>query len=329
MSGLQSAVENMEREIDSMLNANSKKDSSLNDDQDAGESQGEGNGAELKAADAGVEVEKDSVKKEDDTIPGQNNEDDPDEDTWKHKYNVLQGKYEAEVPRLSAELKTLKRQFNELHSVNQELTAKLEAKPEIELNPEEYGEYGDEMKKLAQYTVDQAKTIAALNAKLENTSRQVSQSSEATKQQNTTYMLSQLKAVVPDWETINDSQEFKSWLAEVNPYTRAQRQVSINAAVDEYDHEALILIFKDYMKEKGLSDEKANQEADSRRKNLEKQIQPKKRPGDAPTTEKIFTTSEIDKFYTESAQGKYTDEEFEKLNAEINKAVTDGRIRKG
>ena len=65
----------------------------------------------------------------------------PQEDSWEHRFKVLQGKYNAEVPRFAHENKDLKGRLQSLEDQLEEM--KNVKPPELLVRPEEIEQYGE------------------------------------------------------------------------------------------------------------------------------------------------------------------------------------------
>lgn len=189
-----------------------------------------------------------------DTEPAQQ---DQSED-WEQKYRVLQGKYNAEVPRISEDLR---RAHERIQTLEQQLQQALAQMPQRTQDAEEGG--GDPFESLAdEYPDDlvsvlksQAQQIQQLTAQLQNVQGQTQRTTRQTFE-------SQLAAAVPDWQAINNDQNFIKWLSRPAPYMNG---VSLhNLLSDAYqrgDVQSVAKFFTDYQAGRGarkkISDDRA------------------------------------------------------------------------
>ena len=172
------------------------------------------------------------------------------EDTWKHKYDVLQGKYDKEILNLQKQTQRQNQVIQDQADMINGLLKQVEAHKTGQgseegagtagapagmipsstgnLNPEDYEGYGQEIVDL----VSRFNALEARNAELERgqktTAKAVSQTAEEA-------MWSYLDKQVTDWETINKDPAFLNWLAQNDPLTGVQRQRLLDAALTNFD----------------------------------------------------------------------------------------------
>jgi len=136
--------------------------------------------------------------------------------------------------------------------------------------------------------------------------------------------LSALSAQVPDWEALNVDQGFLSWLAEVDPIYGLPRQYALTNAYEAFDAARTATIFKQY---RNMIAPPTQQ----RQPNLQSQVAPTRSRSTPATTsageKRIYSQQEISEFYNEWIKGRLTNEEAVKMEAEINAAQAEGRIR--
>lgn len=131
---------------------------------------------------------------------------------------------------------------------------------------------------------------------------------------------------VPDWEQINDSEEWRVWLGQVDPVYGAPRQAALDAAQERLNSERAAAVFDAF---------KAQRQAPAPAESpLESQIAPAS-VAPAPTAptqvqqEVVWTQKGITKFYLDLQRGVYRGREAEAaaLERSINEAAAAGRIR--
>jgi hypothetical protein len=242
----------------------------------------------------------------------------PPEGTWKKKFDVLTGKYNAEVPRLAAELRetsaSLKRALAEIEVLKTRAPA-----PESLLKPEEIQEFGEPLidvtrrvaREVARGTESE---LAEVKRKLErfevNETKNVEQK-----------FYEELATAVPDWPVINDDEGFHAWLREVDPFAGKTRQQLLEDAEGARDAKRVANFFTNY--KAGIAQEQA-----TARSKLEEQIAPDSgTPSSAPPAKRIWTRREIAAFYAQWRRGGIPSEKAVAIEAEIQKATLEGRIR--
>ena len=241
-----------------------------------------------------------------------------EDEKWESRYRHLQGKYEAEVPRLHAQIK-------ELHAIlaqrPEPQAPPQQAEPERYVTDEDVANYGDDYievhRRITLDTVRDLKTeLATLKAQLERTGEQVGTVSFETK----------LAQAVPDFETINANPEWVAWLNEVDPILRGPRRMVAQAAYARGDVEA-VKAYVDLWKQ--LHAQPAAEPKSDRQQELRRQVQPSRTTASAPANSaKLYSmaqaTEVFDKMQRLVAQGRI--EEANRLDAEISAAYNEGRV---
>lgn len=256
------------------------------------------------------------------------------EETWERKYLTLKGMYDAEVPRLHAQMRELNAQVQALIAENatvkaaQSTTEVSSVKPLItEQDKEAFGSDLLDLidrateSKIAGFRERESQLlneVKELKGKLGNvTERQVVSDKDR--------FIAGLSQQVPDWEALNVDQGFLAWLAEVDPVYGLPRQAALNNAYEALDATRTAAIFKQYKLTLPQAPAKPNQE-------LQRQVAPtRSRTSTAPATSsaepRIFTQGEIAQFYDEWRRGYIAEADAVKIEQEIAAAVSAGRVR--
>ena len=166
------------------------------------------------------------------------------EETWQQKYKTLKGMYDAEVPRLHADLRELKAQVDSLRKASE--TKPVEpAKPKAaeklvtDADVEAFGsDLIEVQRKVAREVAAEFRgeldTMRAENEKLrEQLTSTGTQVSEASFEQR-------LYRMVPDFEAVNVDPKWIAWLNEVDPLLRAPRASVAQQAFNRGDAEGVI-----------------------------------------------------------------------------------------
>ena len=256
-------------------------------------------------------------------------------DTFKQKYSTLQGKYDAEVPRLHQQVRELTEQIDAIRK-NAEDAKKVEAeKPKEKVSyvtDADREEYGDDLidfqrrvaKEVSQENEErfeqQAKVIEELREQVSTTGSQVGEVGFAQKLNN----------LVPGFDQLDNDERWVAWLNEIDPMTRGPRRDQAQAAFNSGDAEAVahyVSLFR------GSVEPIANGKS-VRDTELEKQVAPNRSASSTATRSagkdaKIYSEKEInkswDKIRTLSSVGKYDDAA--KLEAELTVAYMEGRVK--
>lgn len=286
---------------------------------------------EVEATDPKTEaVANPDTAKPADTVPT-----DVEEETFAQKYKTLQGKYDAEVPRLHQQIRDLNAKLQELE--------KAQKKPESEpTKPKEKvsyvtdadrAEFGEELidvqRRVAREVAEeyqeqiaaQAKVIKELEAKIANTGSQIGQMSFAQR----------LTQLVPDFEQVDRDERWVAWLNEHDPMLRAPRRTQAKAAFDAGDADAVAHYVN--LWKASIADTQEPVKA-RRQSELEKQVAPNRSANSVKTQSvgrdaKTYSAREVEAAWTKirtlNTRGMY--DEAAKLEAEVTAAYLEGRVR--
>lgn len=240
-----------------------------------------------------------------------------------HKFQVLQGKYNAELPRMGARIKELETENSTLRTQasdaqTQAAKAATEAERLKRLIPKEAAdEFGEGLltttAKITQQVVDEA--VAPLRKEL------------AANRQEAFY--ADLDRVAPNWRDINKvGTGFYEWLGESDPLTGFPRQAMLNDAVANMDVPRVAAFVKAFTAGKpsapGATAAHAVQQG-----NLSRQVAPSKSGAATPPapTPRTYTPEEYRKLTDKLVAGGFSPAEAAKLQAELDNAFNEGRVR--
>lgn len=287
------------------------------------------------------------------------------QESWEQKYRVLQGKYNAEVPRLQ---RTVQDQGNALRDLQAQLTttqnllASLGAQrgnPPAESNApaaapvqparlvkdEEIREFGADL-------IDVIRRVAreensSLLPEIDRRVAPVAQrATEATQVANAAAgrvarndqqsVLELLNEKVPKWQELNEDPEFLNWLDQRAPYSKQTRAELLTQAYQTHDGPRVVEFFEGYLKEHAAVTPSPTPPAApaAPQKKLDDFVAPGTPKTGAASTQdvsgkRVWARAEISKFYVDVQQGKYRTriDEMKKLEADIFAAQKEGRIR--
>jgi hypothetical protein len=258
-------------------------------------------------------------------------------DRAEQRFNTLKGKYDAEVPRLSEELRVVKARNTDLEGQLAARPTPAAALPEV-VTEEDLRLYGKPMVDLiekiatrkAQDMVKQsgpqpapapagapapepAPTPAPAPADVE----------DAPDQEMLARYETQLTKLVPEWLKQNDDPKFMEWLKQRDPATGVNRWTILTR-----HHKALnaMKVAEVFLAFQGA------REIGSRSDPLEKHLSPGTGDGDAPAGpiggDAVWTRGKIKQFYTDCSLGKYKANPAEKkrIEDEIFAAQKAGRV---
>ena len=252
------------------------------------------------------------------------------EETWQQKYKTLKGMYDAEVPRLHADLRELKAQVDSLRKASETkpvepVKPKAAEKLVTDADVEAFGsDLIEVQRKVAREVAAEFRgeldAMRAENDKLrEQLTSTGTQVSEASFEQR-------LYRMVPDFEAVNADPKWIAWLNEVDPLLRAPRSSVAQQAFNRGDAEGVahyVALFK--------QNSKPVEPAADRTEELERQLQPNRGATSAPPTSqkgKVYTNADIEKMFRKAADlgTKGQTDAAKKLEAEIDAAFMEGRV---
>lgn len=238
------------------------------------------------------------------------------QDDWEHRFKVLQGKYNSEVPRFAQENKDLK---SRLESLESEMTQLKATPPEPLVKQEEIDEYGEGLIDVARRIAQEE--LAKKQSEIDALKSQINQISTATTNTAKNDFFKSLNALVPDWEQINADQSFLAWLDEFDELTGETRQSLLSKAEQARDASRVSNFFTSF--KKTSSSWAANSQSA-----LEQQVvPPTSKAPDTPPSKKVWTRGEISEFYDRVRKGAVSDADAIAIEADITAASIEGRIR--
>jgi len=265
-----------------------------------------------------------------------------EEETYEQRWRSLQGMYNAEVPRLHAERRELTNRVQQLEQLLASMTAKPSGQAatpaEKLITEQDIEDYGDSIDVMRRVFREEAGALKQENAQLRQMLQQmqanvvpkVQQLSQRQAVSSEQAFWAELQTAVPDWQDINTSREFQSWLLEVDPLTGVPRQTYLEDAQRNLDARRVVNFFTAWKGQAGVPNARSTRTAQSASE-LEKQVAPGRgRSGGNKTAgePKTYTQEDIKRFFTDVQKGKYKGKETERdrIERDIFAAQREGRI---
>jgi len=265
-----------------------------------------------------------------------------EEETYEQRWRSLQGMYNAEVPRLHAERRELTNRVQQLEQLLASMTAKPSGQAatpaEKLITEQDIEDYGDSIDVMRRVFREEAGALKQENAQLRQMLQQmqanvvpkVQQLSQRQAVSSEQAFWAELQTAVPDWQDINTSREFQSWLLEVDPLTGVPRQTYLEDAQRNLDARRVVNFFAAWKGQAGVPNARSTRTAQSASE-LEKQVAPGRgRSGGNKTAgePKTYTQEDIKRFFTDVQKGKYKGKETERdrIERDIFAAQREGRI---
>lgn len=260
------------------------------------------------------------------------------EDTFRQRFQTLQGKYNSEVPRLHAEVRALRRENDRLvhlFSDKDSTAPSVEETPEYRELVEEYGERA-------------AKAMVGLSKNLSSTAARQEVQPLAERMQTQTQMtfhdrIGDLAGA--DWPVVNDDPEFVQFVkGNVDRFTGRTYHDLLNEAYREGDAPRVAEFFTAFKENKRASapaqtnqppNPPAQQSKETQQSITDQQamVAPQRRSTAFQTETdnapgKVWSMSEVDAFYLEVSKGRWGNraKERQAIEKEIELAFQQGKV---
>jgi hypothetical protein len=262
----------------------------------------------------------------------------PDDTKWEAKFHSLKGKYDAEVPRMAQQLRDSHEETQKLARQLAEIQEQLNrppAAPDAPLITDNDKEaFGPELIDLVDRAMKQnAKDISRreqeLADKIKKLESRIGTVDDRVGESDLDRCLMKLSKKVPDWESINASQEWLTWLAEVDQVYGVPRQNGLDAALAVFDVDRLAAIFNAF---KQLVAAQVPPAPPAQNQELLSQVAPTRSsttpaPVTTDTNKRIWTQAQITKFFEDWRRGHIDEAQAVKTEAEISVAASEGRVK--
>lgn len=231
---------------------------------------------------------------------------------WKSRFDVLEGKYRAEVPRYADDLRSMRQRIQELEQAPVAQTSA----PKISEDLKE--KYGEEFLQDILKIIPQSSEAQQLSKKVEDLERSNYESGQER-------FFADLDKSASNWRQLNSDDGFLAWLAGVDDFSGMPRKVLFDEAVSRLNTERVSKFFNSYA---GSGNSQSwDSGTQQRNAQLESQLAPNtNRATQAPPGKKFWTTPEIAQFYDDKRQGKLSDAEFLRIEQDIFAAQRENRI---
>jgi hypothetical protein len=277
-----------------------------------------------------------------DNAPKPTGDDDPNNQTWRQRYQSLQGQFNSQVP-------ALQQQIQQLTDTVGSLTAKLEQQvaqpPKVEEPTElvtktDVDAFGEDLVDLARRIAKEEfgkreskylKQIEALEGKLTEAKGQVGEVKETQAAATTERFFENLTRQLPTWEQVQATPECQDWLGTRIPGVGITWNQALQNAASTRDVPAVMEVFEAFFERYPNMNPKAvAQTQTNSRQELNRQVAPSKTSASNPqsTQKRTYTVKEYEqesmKIMRLMQQNKK--EEVRRLEAELDAALAEGRV---
>ena len=244
---------------------------------------------------------------------------------WKAKYLVLKGKYDSEVPRMSAEIRDLKGQLGNLQ---QQITT-LKSNPAPDVNS------GNTVASLNDIDLDPDMRAAIervieqrVSATTQPLQQQVRDLGQTEQDRNWNRFTGAVASEIPDYEAIDASPDFQAWVTDLDSFSGKSRADLLNEAIESMAAGRVIAIYRAFRAEQGAP--APQPQGVVQPVPLANQVVPAPSGSSAPppAQPKMISRKEVADFYADVTKGLYRGRETEakQRQAEIEQAYREGRV---
>jgi len=285
----------------------------------------------------------------------------PADDPAEHKYKVLQGKYNAEVPKLNRELKEAKNVIGDMQqriTNTESLLASMQhvaTPPRGELPPpdelaivteDETLQFGADLESYIERVAarkimpEVESRIAPVVTRVDGLDHNASQAAHDVAVSERDRVMLDLAEAVPGWETQNENEDFLKWLNDNDPYAGVPRGQLLTHAFRANDSTRVIAFFKGFQTENAVvtpetivTPPATGVEPQQSLDNLVAPGTPKTGTTSAPNEsgKRVWTQKDISAFYAKKntfvVKGIKIPDEYEALERDWFAAQHEGRIR--
>lgn len=273
---------------------------------------------------------------------------------WEHQFKSLKGRFERDQEE--------KRRLQQTLIDQQRLLAQVGSPPSVapqgegsglrfnvappppgrRVTPAEVQEYGQELMDVMGRRAAEVyePILQQLAGELQTVKRQIGGVQNTVVFDARVKMYDDLARSVPQWDAINNSPQFASWLDQVDPVSHRTRREFLNGAHNSNSTGQVIDIFNAFLSTygggagaaSGAGNGAGNPASSPQQFDLRQLAAPGRAKGgdtQAPPDKGIVTRAEIKQFYTDKTQGKYAGREAEAaaIERQIFDAGNEGRIR--
>ena len=265
----------------------------------------------------------------------------PVSDDFQQKYRILQGKYDAEVPRLYAQLKE---RDSLLQQMGDRLTA-LEAPktPEQKSDPlltdKDDEDFGSDLVDMARRAAreeikSEVKTLLkAIDERFASLNAHLGQVQEKVVMSESDKFWGRVNALVPDWVSVDANPSWIEFLDTRIPGTRKTRRQEAADAIAVGDAEPIQELVALWRDANPTSDAKATAEAAAvakagKKQELQNQVAPSTTRASAPVTgKKTWTAAEYEYVFSQKAMQSVPEADLVAQQADATAALAEGRVR--
>lgn len=240
---------------------------------------------------------------------------------YKHRYSVLKGKYNKEVPRLTQKISELQSKVSNMEIELSNTANSSSVIDDSELVKALRNDFGSDVvdEVLSNIEPKEVKSDIddGLAARVETAEKAAA---------DTKFEMAQmaLDRILPGWREQNNDPLFHDWLGGLDEFSGVVRQELLETSFNNSDYERVKRIFDRYKSDSAQSAPPLSPETKPR----QQRIIPETSGEEAASDVRTYSKSDIDSFYADVRKGKYRGKESdgEAIERDIFKAQKEGRV---
>lgn len=256
-------------------------------------------------------------------VPEVKQEPEKKEINWEQKFNVLNGKYLAEVPRLNATIKALQQELSALKT--QILERPAQTQVAAEQKPVEQQHQVSDWDNLREDLGDEI--VDTIKSKFDSQQQILETQQKMFTEQNEASFFATLDSTLPNWETVYNSQEFAEWAQGVDLFAEKTYEQILQQARDTHDPHKAALVLNQFMTSNPGTPQ---QQAPKPKASINSQITPKSvSTGKVPAQPQKLTESQMTELMTSITKGDLPHKEVMEIKNKVSHAHRNGLIIPG
>jgi hypothetical protein len=257
-------------------------------------------------------------------------------DDFKHKYEVIDGKYKAEVPRLHQQLREREVKLREMEAELEKAKKPPETKTEptaliTEKDVEDFGSDLVSMARRAAKEVIQAdiqSILSEVDKRLSFIMGQMGTIQSQVVQSESDKFWSRVEMSVPDWKTVDTDPQWIEFLNTTPDFTTKTYRELAAEAIQAGDHSKIVNLVKKWRPEDTPNNLPAPKPARTVHPDLQRQVAPSTaRSTVTPQTAKIWSASEYEQVFNPAATRGMPEKQLAAMQLDAQQALAEGRVR--
>lgn len=286
-----------------------------------------------------------SVEQPTDETPSQDqqqyqstHQEDENSTTYKQRWEALKGvlngekakvvQLQQQVSDLSSQMRTMQSQPQQTLSSN---ATQAQIADHLQSLSEEYGE--DFTNALMRAVRSEASNIVndVVGSKLQHVEQRFEQAEKESEAERRDRFASSLENMVPNWRGIYDSSPFQEWLDENSEVMSGKSYRDLfTDANNAWDMRRIASFFNTFKQATGQTSsnmDAVNSQADPRERLVVPGRSASSTPNSQAGNKKVWTMAEVNKFYRDAKDGRYSTKDADAIERDIDLANLEGRIR--